>query len=394
MPEDMSSDTTVDSSSSSSSLLVSESVSWYKKKKAVYAFWVVAGLVSLGLFAGMVHTEPVAIEFPGTAQDTEPFLQVSGAQSYPSEGQVLITTVASRQNPNFWEYQYTKRFRDDAIILELPEESTEEVVERDQQRMQSSQNVALYVALEKLGVDVVEVTGVQLFLSDNPEEENQQPSPAAKAGIVSRDIVESVDGVAIDSDAQLRDILSEQVPGDTIMLEIRRWDESKADFSTLVEIVEATLEADPEDPDRAILGVFPVNMYDLVEDIPIDVTIDANGIGGPSGGLAFTLAILDILTEGDLFAGKTFAVTGVIGIDGTIGPVGGVPQKAVAVKNLGQEEFIIPANTPQEDIDAAKELVGDDLELIPVASLDEALGVIEQLGGNTATLKNFDGIVE
>ena len=53
-------------------------------------------------------------------------------------------------------------------------------------------------------------------------------------------------------------------------------------------------------------------------------------VSGPSGGLAFTLTIIDELTPGNLTGGKKVAVTGTIDGDGTVGEVGGVPQKAVA----------------------------------------------------------------
>ena len=36
---------------------------------------------------------------------------------------------------------------------------------------------------------------------------------------------------------------------------------------------------------------------------PFDVAIDSGNIGGPSAGLAFTLTIIDLLTEGELTGG-------------------------------------------------------------------------------------------
>ena len=43
---------------------------------------------------------------------------------------------------------------------------------------------------------------------------------------------------------------------------------------------------------------------------PINVKIDTQLVGGPSAGLAFTLAIIDDLTPGSLTGGKQVAVTG------------------------------------------------------------------------------------
>ena len=63
--------------------------------------------------------------------------------------------------------------------------------------------------------------------------------------------------------------------------------------------------------------------------------IDTQTVGGPSAGLAFTLAIIDDLTPGDLTGGKRVAVTGTIAADGTVGPVGGVEQKAITARHNG-----------------------------------------------------------
>ena len=49
---------------------------------------------------------------------------------------------------------------------------------------------------------------------------------------------------------------------------------------------------------------------------PVDIKINTQLVGGPSAGLAFTLAIIDDLTPGDLTGGKTVAVTGTIDADG------------------------------------------------------------------------------
>ena len=72
-------------------------------------------------------------------------------------------------------------------------------------------------------------------------------------------------------------------------------------------------------------------------DFPVNVQIDTGRVSGPSAGLAFTLTILDELTPGDLTGGKKVAVTGTIGADGSVGPIGGAQQKAVTARRRGSE---------------------------------------------------------
>ena len=66
---------------------------------------------------------------------------------------------------------------------------------------------------------------------------------------------------------------------------------------------------------------------------------DAQIVGGPSGGAAMTIATLSSLL--DLEIDNNVFITGTINLDGSIGPVGGILEKAEAVSEKG-EIFLIP----------------------------------------------------
>jgi PDZ domain-containing protein len=68
-------------------------------------------------------------------------------------------------------------------------------------------------------------------------------------------------------------------------------------------------------------------------------------------------------------------------LDGAVGPIGGLRQKASAVAQTGVDTFIVPAAQGEEDIAAAQKAAGKDLDIIPVSTLDEALAALEKLGG-------------
>jgi PDZ domain-containing protein len=112
------------------------------------------------------------------------------------------------------------------------------------------------------------------------------------------------------------------------------------------------------------------------------VSIDSGDVGGPSAGLAFTLAVLDVLTPGELTGGHRVAATGTMSLDGSVGPVGGGAQKGIAVRDAGYEVFLVPS----DELDEVREAVGDDVEVIAVDSLDEALEALDALGGNAGSL--------
>jgi PDZ domain-containing protein len=145
--------------------------------------------------------------------------------------------------------------------------------------------------------------------------------------------------------------------------------------------VELALAADPEDPDRGVMGVRVMEAV-LDYDFPIDVEIDTGDVGGPSAGLAFTLGIIDDLTPGELTGGTDVAVTGTISGDGTVGPVGGTGQKAAAVRDAGITLFLVPT----ADYAAAQARAGDDLEVVAVDNVEEALAALAERGGNVDEL--------
>ena len=75
-------------------------------------------------------------------------------------------------------------------------------------------------------------------------------------------------------------------------------------------------------------------------------------------------------------------MTGTIELDGSVGPIGGLRQKASAVAQNGVEVFLVPAAQSEADIEAAREAGGDDLEIIPVATLEDAITALAAVGGD------------
>jgi len=114
----------------------------------------------------------------------------------------------------------------------------------------------------------------------------------------------------------------------------------------------------------------------LKVDFPVKIKIATGDVSGPSGGLAFTLTIIDDLTPGNLTGGKTVAVTGTIDGDGNVGEVGGVPQKAVAARSAGARLMIVP----RAEVRDARTKAGD-MKVIGVSTLDEALAALRSNGG-------------
>ncbi len=133
------------------------------------------------------------------------------------------------------------------------------------------------------------------------------------------------------------------------------------------------------------LGLSNVLTQFVDEDLPFDVDITTEDIGGPSAGLAFTLTVLDLLTPGDLTGESEIVVTGTIDRNGNVGPIGGVHQKAFAARDAGADVFIVPS----ANVETARAAV-DDVRIEPVDTLAQALELIAELGGNAGDLPTAD----
>ena len=242
------------------------------------------------------------------------------------------------------------------------------------QMMYDSSQVAQYVALTRSGYDaeIIPRILVQSGSCAQVSEDGQrcaEESPLREELQIGDEIFD-VDGQRVGTGAEVGAALADRRPGDVVEVTIRRDNEERT--------LELALVEHPNDPERAIIGFLPFETASV--ELPFEIEIDTGQIGGPSAGLAFTLTLIDELTDGDLLGGADMAVTGTMSLDGSVGPIGGLPQKVSAVRQAGIDYFIVPAG--QTDLEAALEIAVDDVELVPVASIDEALAALDELGGD------------
>jgi PDZ domain-containing protein len=185
------------------------------------------------------------------------------------------------------------------------------------------------------------------------------------------DTIVAVNDTAIDTLDDLIAALEDRQPGETMSITVDRQNAGELTF-------DITLMESPNQPGRAIIGFEPFDTTSV--SLPFEINFDTGQIGGPSAGLAFTLTLLDELTAGDLLGGEDVAVTGTIEIDGTVGAIGGLPQKVSAVRQAGIGHFLVPEGNPE--METALEVAGDDVELIPVSTVGDALAALGRLGGD------------
>jgi len=192
--------------------------------------------------------------------------------------------------------------------------------------------------------------------------------------LVPGDRIVGLDGEAVDSFEALVAVLGDRRSGETVSVEAIRT-AANGDEELISETITLGVRA------LESMGLSSAATQLRDRELPFEVGFSTEDIGGPSAGLAFTLTVLDVLTEGDLTGGANIVVTGTIDREGNVGPIGGVKQKAHAAKASDADVFIVP----EQNLEAATAAV-EGLRVEPVATLDEALEIIAGFGGNAGSL--------
>lgn len=344
----------------------------------------VAGTTALVL-AAVVAALPVpyVIFSPGPVRDTlgasadgEDLIVIEGTETFPTEGQLDLTTIRVAGGPlgrvtvldAVQAYVDSSRSLRPVETVYPPEETREEAREASTAQMTSAQQSAAVSALKALGEDVPSRLVVSGFAGN----------PASEAVLAEQDVVTALDGTALDSSTQLVEELQAYSPGDVVDITVDRDGEPVTESVELAE----------SDEGAVILGVLISPAYDL----PFEVSYDVGGIGGPSAGLMFSLGIYDKLTPGSLTGGEHVAGTGTMDDDGGVGPIDGIQQKLVGARDVGASWFLAPAANCDDVVGA----VPPDIQVTAVATLEEAVDAVETIaeGTGTGSLPTCEDVLE
>jgi len=105
---------------------------------------------------------------------------------------------------------------------------------------------------------------------------------------------------------------------------------------------------------------------------PSDISVSLAKTGGPSGGLAFALGIVELLTPENILRGRSVASTGTIDSEGNVGGIGGVAEKILAAEKVGATLILIPASNCK-DLAPGVAKIPANIKVAAVNTLKEAL---------------------
>ena len=283
-------------------------------------------------------------------------VQVSGHKAYRDDGELRLTTIYVDQPQEkvtldrlmaAWMDPTEAVYPRSAVYA--PDETDESNDTQSAVQMVSSQDAAVATALTELGYDVEPVVEVLNVTPDFP----------ADGRLQVRDVLRKIGGRTITTPQDVVDAVQAAPAGRPLTFEVLR-------KGKRVEV-----DVTPREVDGATrIGITPGLGYTFPFDVSVDI---GEGIGGPSAGLMFSLAIYDTLTPGSLTGGEVVAGTGTIDGDGRTGPIGGIQQKIAGAEEAGARLFMVPVgNCPDTtDIDSG------DMRLVRVDTMHDAVAAIK-----------------
>jgi len=291
--------------------------------------------------------------------DGEPVIQITGTTTYPTTGELNMTTVLESGGPRgglTFIGALSSWFNPaDAVIpreLVYPDDVSGAQVQAEQAALFSTSEAdAVSAAMRYLDVPVTTEVLVSSVTVDAPASGRLEPG----------DVILSVDGATVTDPESVSGMVRKQPIGTTFAFSIER------DGRT--QDVQVTSAPSPTDPAVPYIGIG----VGAVDEPDFDVRINVGNVGGPSAGLMLSVGIIDKLTPGPLTAGHVIAGTGTIKPDGTVGPIGGIRQKLAGARSSGAELFLMPASHCKE----AAGHVPEGLTVTPVKTLTEAVSAIE-----------------
>ena len=341
-----------------------------------------AALTAVLIFLSFIQLPYVAL-LPGTADPINTLLSVPKDKANPPKGSFLLTTVSLAQIVH--PFDFVRDWLDPNMVLIkrkdlLGPATPTQYSQIAAQEMDDSKQAAVVLALRTLGYTIAEHGQGALIYAiatgDVP----------VKGLLNAGDVITALDGVPTPLMGDAIKILQTHKPGDTVDAAVLKANAAQpADVKLHLGTRSTDTCLDSVSPGAQVgTGCLGVQLATKQHkfDLPFEVKIDTSGIGGPSAGLAFTLALIDELTPGELTGGQKVAVTGTIDINGTVGEVGGVVQKTAAVRGAHATLFLVPTGEFKD----AKAHAGKHLKVVAVNTLADALAALHANGGDIPQL--------
>ena len=310
----------------------------------ILAFFLVEFPYYISAPGGLINTDD-------KIETTESF-KMSGSlnMAYVSEIHATIPTLVISLLNKDWDVEKEEEVKND-------NETIEEKDYRNKMLLEESNDTALLVAYKHSDIDY-KVTNNKVYIT--------YVDKLADTNLKIGDQILKVDDTEITDKNSLFEYIASKQIGDKITLEVKdiNGDDKKRE-ATLINVL-----------DEPKVGAVVTETFDVKSDEKVNFNFKDRE-SGSSGGLMLTLTIYSHLNEIDLTDGKTIVGTGTIDINGNVGEISGIKYKLIGAVNKGADVFLVPVGENYEDAKKLKEERNYDIELVPVATFEEALSYLK-----------------
>ena len=310
------------------------------------------------LFALFFPLNNYYVELPGGAFDTKEVLTVN-KKADDSKGSYNFVAVA--QTKATLALMLYAQFNDFAK-LQTAEEATGNYSDEDFMRinqfyMETSQNQAVYQGLTLAGKEVsLEYMGVYVL---------QVADDSSFKGVLNiADTVTAVNGNTFDNSTDMIKYVQGLKLGSKVKVTYMRDGKEKTATGKIIKIANG----------KNGIGIGLTDHTEIKS--PENVKFKLDGVGGPSAGLMFTLAIYDQVSGQDLKAGRKIAGTGTIEKDGAVGDIGGAYLKVKSAADSGADIFFVPNNLVTKEMKKADP--DAKMKIVPVKTAQEAIDYLKK----------------
>ena len=332
--------------------MIKKILNYFKEElKTNYKFYIVYVVLLSLLFINFNYY----VYSPGGLEDLTDRIKVS--DSYDSKGSFNLTYVTSRAG-NIYNILLSYILPSWDLVSvkdsQIENESTSEVVERNQIYLRQTSYDAIISAFNEANIDyeIKNVNVTVTFVYDN-----------SNTDIKTGDVIKEINGIKINNYEELSNEMSKYKENDKINFKVLR-DNKETDAYAILK----------KENDRVIVGMYLAELKDVVTNPSVKYIFKDNE-SGSSRGLMCALDIYNKITEFDLTKGDIISGTGVIYEDGSVGSIDGVKYKLKgAVKNKAKV-FIVPSENYDEAVKLKKEHNYD----IEIIEADNLHNVIEKL---------------
>ncbi|MDK1726203.1 SepM family pheromone-processing serine protease [Dellaglioa algida] len=345
---------------------------WIRYKRSILVAFGVCVLTFV-----MLLPLPYYIESPGTAESIGDHLVVNHKKDNKNGDFLLTTVYVQKASP--LTLLYSKLFGKYDEILNENEvtggSSNQEYDVLQRYYMTDSINQAKFVAFKAAHKKVsLEFQGVYVM----SVLEKSKFYHVLKPG----DVITSINNKKFASEKGFISYVSSQKNGQKVRVKVKRKGVSKIVVGKLMPL---------DKTKKSGLGITLINKTNVETEIPVKANVAS--LGGPSGGLMFTLQIYAQLMDVDVKHGQKIAGTGTMSSNGEVGDIGGIDKKIVAADKENVSIFFAPNNelssaelksdpNALNNYQLAKKTakqIGSNMKVIPVKKFSDALNYLENI---------------